>query len=323
MLNAIKKIPAGTFLVPMVISIIFYTLWPDLFQIGGVTQGLLGGEATNFIIGLLIFAAGTGVDFSNLKDLLKHQGLLLLINVIISVIFAFAFLYLFGDEGILGISGLAFITTIISVNPAVLLSILQSYGDPKDGAIYPLANIPGLPAIQLIVYSVYHSGGLAGVDWMPIISVFLPLILGMILGNLDTNFNDLFGPAIAILLPLLGWNLGQGMDLVEAAQSGLPGLLLTAIFLILMLPMLFVDNNLLGYDGISGIGMMNVAGMTTAIPLAVATAFPHLEPYVAGATTQVLLVSIITSLLTPILAQRRYRSVYGEEALRERQNMET
>lgn len=319
MLKAIKKIPAGTFLVPMIASMIIYTIWPDLFNIGGVTQALLSGEGTNFIVGMLVFVSGTAVDFSKLKDLLKHQGALLLANIILSVIFSFAFLFIFGDEGIWGISGLAFISTIISINPAIHLSVVQSYGDPEDAAIYPFAGIPALPAIPLIVYSVYYSGGIAGIDWMPIISIILPLVLGMILGNIDRDFSDLFGPSMSALLPLLGWNLGQGMNLIEAAQSGVSGIILTIIFLVLMSPMYFIDKNMLGYDGVSGIGMMSVAGMTTAVPAAIVSAFPHLEPYLGSAIAQVLLACVITSILIPTLAQRQYKNVYGEEALRERQ----
>lgn len=323
MLNAIKKIPTGKFLVPMVISMIIYTLWPDLFQIGGITQGLLSGEGINFILGMLMFAAGTGIDFSKIKKILKHQALLLLIKVILSIIFSFTFLFIFGDTGIWGISGIAFISAIISINPTTQLTTIQNYGEPKGGAIFPLASIPGYPAIPLIVYSIYHSNGITGIDWIPIISIFLPLILGMILGNFDKNFNDLFGPAISSLLPLLGWNLGQGIDLVKATQSGVSGLILTVIFIVLMSPMFFIDNNLLDYDGISGIGLMNVAVMTTAVPAAIATTFPHLETFVDGAAAQVLLVSIITSIFSPFLAQLRYINIYGKKALQDRQSAES
>jgi len=42
MLNAIKKVPAGTFLVPMLVSAFLYTFWPNLFQIGGLTEHIFG-----------------------------------------------------------------------------------------------------------------------------------------------------------------------------------------------------------------------------------------------------------------------------------------
>lgn len=44
MLNAIKKVPAGTFLVPMLTSAFIYTFWPNLFQVGGLTEHIFGGQ---------------------------------------------------------------------------------------------------------------------------------------------------------------------------------------------------------------------------------------------------------------------------------------
>jgi len=34
MINAMRKVPAGTFLIPMIISMLIYSFWPTLFKIG-------------------------------------------------------------------------------------------------------------------------------------------------------------------------------------------------------------------------------------------------------------------------------------------------
>ena len=42
MLKFMQKIPAGTLIVPMLISALLATFWPTLFHIGGITQDFLG-----------------------------------------------------------------------------------------------------------------------------------------------------------------------------------------------------------------------------------------------------------------------------------------
>ena len=70
MLKSINKIPAGTFLVPMILSAFIYTFWPDLFHVGGLTEGLLSGSGMPFITGALSFFSGTGMKLAALLSLL-------------------------------------------------------------------------------------------------------------------------------------------------------------------------------------------------------------------------------------------------------------
>lgn len=61
MLNAIKKVPAGTFLVPMLISAILYTFWPNLFQVGGLTEHILEVQERTESLVRLFFARELGL----------------------------------------------------------------------------------------------------------------------------------------------------------------------------------------------------------------------------------------------------------------------
>lgn len=313
MIKAMRKVPAGTFLIPMILSMLLYSFWPGLFRIGGPTEAFFSSAGTNYIIGLLVFASGTTVKLSRIGQLLKHQGILVLFKIFISVIFAFAFLFIFGLEGIWGISSLGFVAIILSINPAINLSITSEYGDMEDAAIYPFAGIPALPAIPLIVMSVYISGGLGGVDWMPVISVFLPLIVGIILGNLDQEFGKLFGVCMPALMIMLGWLLGQNMNLFEAIRTGPSGILVTAIFILLSMPLMHLfETKILHFEGYSGIGLSTVAGLSTAVPAILASALPQLSGYVASATAQILTATIITSILAPIIVRKLYQKRHHE-----------
>ncbi len=313
MLKAINKIPAGTFLVPMVISMLIYTFWPEAMFIGGVTESWLSGSGTGFIIGMLSFASGTTISFKRIGDLLKHQGVLLLITVIIATILSFAFLYAFGDEGILGISGIAFLAIMFSINPSVQVSVLSSYGYEEDSGILALSGLFTLPFVPLLVYSIYSSGSVVGIDWMPIISTLIPLLVGIILGNIDEGFTQLFSPTIGALLPLLGWNLGQSMNIIEALQSGVSGLIITVFFFLVFSSLYFIDKNVLGYEGISGLSFMTVAGTSTVIAPTIAESFPEVAPYVTSVNAQILFATIALAIISPILAKRVYVNEYGED----------
>ncbi len=301
----INKIPAGIFIVPLVISMILFTLFPNLFRIGGITESFLSANGSSFVIGMLCFASGSTIKLSDLKKLLKFQGSLILSKVIPSLILSFGFLYAFGLDGILGISGLAFVATIISTNPAVYVAILNGFGREHEAGIYPFAGVIALPILPLIVMSVYGSGGLTGVNWWPVVSVFVPLILGMILGNIDPSFSVIFAKCMPALLMLLGWTLGQGMNFIEAIKSGVPGLIMTIFFLIVTLPFaLFFERKVLKGAGYSAIGLSTIAGVSTSTPAAVAAAIPELQPYVTSATAILLTGVMITSILSPFLAGR-------------------
>lgn len=307
MINFMRRVPAGTFLIPMIVSMVIYSFWPDLFKIGGPTEAFFSSSGTNYIIGLLVFASGTTVDLHKLGKLLKHQGALVVFKIGLSVVYSFAFLYFFGLEGIWGISGLGFVAVIMSINPAINLSITDTYGDKDDAAIYPFAVIPSLPAIPLIIMSVYISGGLGDVDWTPVISVFLPLIIGIVFGNLDKEMGKIFGSAMPASLILLGWLLGQNMNMFEAIESGVSGVIVTIIFMVLTMPIMdFFETKVLHYEGYSGIALSTVAGVTTAVPAIVAVALPQVREYTVSATAQILTATIITNVLAPIIIRKLY-----------------
>lgn len=59
--------------------------------------------------------------------------------------------------------------------------------------------------MPVFIYSLSYADGC---EWMLLVSTLIPVILGIILGNIDQEFNKSFGPGVAALLLLLGWNIG-------------------------------------------------------------------------------------------------------------------
>lgn len=69
----------------------------------------------------------------------------------------------------------------------------------------------------------------------------------------------------------------------------------------------FADTKWLKADGVSGLAMMSVAGVSTIAPPAIAEIFPEVADYVLVANSQILFASIITSIIIPIVIGRKYK----------------
>ena len=61
-------------------------------------------------------------------------------------------------------------------------------------------------------------------------------------------------------------SFGKGMNLVVALQSGVSGLLLTAIFLAINSYLFVLDNKIMKNDGVVGLALLNVAGVSISTP---------------------------------------------------------
>ncbi|MGP6140682.1 MULTISPECIES: 2-keto-3-deoxygluconate permease [unclassified Jeotgalibaca] len=302
MLNAIKKVPAGTFLVPMLTSAFIYTFWPNLFQVGGLTEHIFGGAGTNGIIGAICFASGTGIDLKKIGYALKRQGVLLLAKFVIAGGISLLYISLFGQSGVMGISALAFTITICSINPAVYLSLMQQYGNEQDTAVYGITGLFSIAAVPMIIYGIASGGGM---DWTPVISTLIPMAAGVVFGNLDPNFRAFFMPALPGLTFLMGWNLGYGLNLIDALQAGGGGLILAVLFYIINFSMLLIDRFVLKNDGTVGATFMTVAGLSVSTAGLVGAIYPELlGDYVGAAASQVLLVVVVTSVITPFIVAK-------------------
>lgn len=317
MFKVINRIPAGTFLVPMVVSMLLISFFPSMYDVfGGVTQEAYQ-YGTNAVIGILVFVAGTSLDIRQIGPLIKRHVPLLIFKVIWSTLLIMGFYWLFDIEGVAGISLLSFACVIYSLNPAVALAVQTTYGDKQFGAIYGIYGILALSFLPLILLSILTSdGSAAGIDWAPIISIFIPLIVGIVLGNIDAEFTTFFTPLIGKLLPFLGWNLGASMNVIDAVESGFSGLLMALIFMVLMYALILADKYVFKQNaGVDGAAIWNVAGVSVANPALIGASLPAIfGSEITRATAIVMMCCIITSIVSPILAQRLYQKGYGRQS---------
>lgn len=301
MVKFMKKLPAGTLLVPMLLSALLHTLWPDLLHIGGITEDFLGGHGVNFIVGMLTFSSGLIIDLASFKTMLKRHGVLMLVKLILVVPVSLLYARFFGQAGVLGISAVAFTVSMVSMNPAMYISLVDNFGEEVDKAAFAFTGLFSIPVIPVLIYSFNGQGA---VDWMPILSTIFPLLLGIVLGNFDPDFRELFDGTVVILLPMLGWSMGQGMNLVTAFQAGFSGIALGVLYYIFTSSIVIFDRRVLKNDGVAAMAMNSVAALSTSIPAILAQSIPELQQYVPSAVAQILMVNLITVFATPAIIRK-------------------
>lgn len=305
MYDFMKKIPAGLLLIPMLTAALINTFLPDLFSnLGGVSEALFTTKGLNYVIGAACFCSGAGIDIKRLSIVLKKQGALMLVKTVICVVVGFAFIKFFGMDGVFGISALALITAICSTNPSLYLALEQDFGTQDDMNAFGLIGLFCVPAYPMLVFSIAQS---TPIDWTPILSTLIPIIFGLIIGNLDKKMANYLAPGVVVLTPFMGWVFGAGINLFDALQSGLQGVILVIAFYIILLPTLVVfEHRVLKEDGVSSYAVSSIAGMSVAVPALIANSAPQFAVYAESATAQIALGVVITSILTPILAKREY-----------------
>lgn len=293
----LKKVPGGALLIPMLISAVINTLFPGLWSWLGGTSAATFQNGSLCIVGIIMFAMGANTNVRTLGSVLKRNGVLILAKLVVTFVFGLLFIKLFGMDGILGISAVAFVTCMGSANPGVYLGIVADYGDQIDTGNVPLMTLVDMPVGPLLVMAA--SG--ATLSPAAVITVLVPYVLGIVLGNLDPGLAKAFSNVPNILLIFMGFNFGSSINLVTALQAGVAGVVLGVVYTILNAPVLLIADRVFNKrPGYAGIAMCSVAGISVAIPTMLGEAF---APYSASAIPQVALCLVVSCIFCPILTK--------------------
>ena len=222
----LKKIPAGMMVVPMLLGAIINTFLPQITNIGSFTTAIFTSAGANTAIGIQLFCLGTTLRFREMGGVVKRGGVLLISKFVIGAAIGIVVGKVFGPTGVLGLSSLAIISAVTNSNGSVYLALMNSYGDKVDQAAMPLLAINDGPMLTMIAMGI---GGLADIPFMALVAAIGPILVGMILGNIDRDLSDFLAPAGSILLPFVGFCLGSGMNLTNIVKGGAQGILLGLI----------------------------------------------------------------------------------------------
>ena len=271
-LNFLKKVPAGMMVIPLLLGSLIVTIFPNAFEIGGLTAAVFSSAGTNTLLGAQLFCMGTALSVKDMPKVLKRGGVLLLAKFAIGAGIGILVGKVFGTAGFLGLTPLAIICAVTNSNGSVYLTLMGEYGDEADCGCFPLLALNDGPFFTLVALG---ASGLANIPFQSLIAAIIPIALGMLLGNLDKGLRDLFAPMGSAIIPLIGFALGTGINLCDKFITRRPGYAAWAV--------------------------ATTAGNAVAVPAAVALIDTAWEPYVATVTVQVAASVVVSCILAPII----------------------
>lgn len=298
-LNFLKKVPAGMMVIPLLLGSLIVTIFPNAFEIGGLTAAVFSSAGTNTLLGAQLFCMGTALSIKDMPKVLKRGGVLLLAKFAIGAGIGILVGKVFGAAGFLGLTPLAIICAVTNSNGSVYLTLMGEYGDEADCGCFPLLALNDGPFFTLVALG---ASGLANIPFQSLIAAIIPIALGMLLGNLDKGLRNLFAPMGSAIIPLIGFALGTGINLTNVIKGGFPGILLGLITVFVGGGfILLCDKFITRRPGYAAWAVATTAGNAVAVPAAVALIDTAWEPYVATVTVQVAASVVVSCILAPII----------------------
>lgn len=298
-LNFLKKVPAGMMVIPLLLGSLIVTIFPNAFEIGGLTAAVFSSAGTNTLLGAQLFCMGTALSVKDMPKVLKRGGVLLLAKFAIGAGIGILVGKVFRAAGFLGLTPLAIICAVTNSNGSVYLTLMGEYGDEADCGCFPLLALNDGPFFTLVALG---ASGLANIPFQSLIAAIIPIALGMLLGNLDKGLRNLFAPMGSAIIPLIGFALGTGINLTNVLKGGFPGILLGLITVFVGGGfILLCDKFITRRPGYAAWAVATTAGNAVAVPAAVALIDTAWEPYVATVTVQVAASVVVSCILAPII----------------------
>ena len=295
----LKKIPAGNMVIPLLITAILSTFFPQILHFGKFTEAVFTSKGMLTVMGINLICTGAQLRIKIIKKVFKRAFTIILAKNINALLIILLVARFFGNEGILGINLLAIICASLSHNNSIFISLNYDYGDDIDLASSALTALVSGPILAMLVVG---AGGIANIPLNFIIDTIIPLTIGIILGNLDPSLGVQFKNAQRVVIMFLGFSMGYNINLFDIAKSSLSGIILAFIVVFVLGSIsLFFDRKINHRSGHAGLAIASTAGNAVAVPQIIASIDPSMLAYVDIATVQVASSVIITLFLTPLV----------------------
>lgn len=334
--KSIDRVPGGLMVVPLIAGALINTIdqlhipfimdllkilgvapneegYYEFLKIGGFTQALFKDGALT-LCALFLFCAGSQMNLRIGGRALK-KGVLLtsskyLAGVTVGLLWGFV-----SDpvHGFLGLSTMAIIAAMTNGNGGMYAALTGQYGNRSDVGATAVLSLNDGPFFTLMAL------GMMGANFplIAFIAVLLPILIGMILGNLDGEIREFLSAGETVVIPFFAFALGAGMNLSnffnpEVVGAGVILALMTVIFsggAMALTFKLFREKSV-----IAPWAEASTAGNAVATPAAIASAATVAsgtglmtaadaqvyQNLASVATAQISIASISTALLVPI-----------------------
>ena len=297
-LKLVQRVPGGMMIIPLILGALCNSFIPQAIEIGGFTTDLLK-NGVNAFVAMFFVCSGSQIKLREAATPIIRGTVLCAAKIGIGAVVGLAVAKIWGMNGVLGLSPLALVSAITNSSGTLYVSLAQEFGDKNDvAAIGPLC-INDLPFVTMVVFG---AAGLAELPFMSLVASLFPLILGIILGNIDENIRKFLAPGCNVIIPFVAFALGANLRFQSLLSAGMSGILLGIITTL--------TTGIGGYYAYAltnhgkpravGAAIGSCAGICSATPMYVASVDSSLMPYVAEATAACTAATLLTAILCPI-----------------------
>lgn len=295
--NKMNKVPGGLIIIPLLAAILINTFCPSVLSIGGPTTALFK-NGSSAMMGIFLLICGTSINIKEAGLPLYKGAVLLILKFILGAIVVYLVGHFFGPVGFLGISALALIACLTSSNSSLYIALCSDYGDASDAGAISVFCIKDGPFVSMVVLGV---GGVANIPFAALMSMLIPLLIGIAWGNVDARFKNLCQSAQPLIIIVMSFAIGASSSIKTVFTAGLSGILLGFISAATGILFFFIYNLFLKRKTALGAALGTTAASSALTPAMVAQADPSMLVYVDAATAQLATASIITMITAPLL----------------------
>ena len=230
-----------------------------------------------------------------------------------------------GEAGLFGITSMAMIAGITNSAGGLYLGLAQQYGDETDAGAISILSLNDGPFFTMIAMG---TAGMASIPIESFIATLIPLIIGIIWGNLDTTFRRVAADAMPIITFFMMIPIGAGMSLKSIAAGGIGGVVLAVISALSAFVFYFVFQLTLPKKKRNAMGAAigTTAANATSVPASLAEVDPTWQAAASTATAQLAVAAIVTAFTAPVITslcdkhmRKKKLGIYSDEAVKERE----
>lgn len=297
-LASVKKIPGGLMIVPLLAGVLVNTFCPGFLNLGSFTTNLWK-EGAMPILALFMFCTGAQINVRQVGTPLSKGLALTATKVILGAVLGILVNKFFGASGIFGIIPLAVVASLTNSNSGLFAALAGEFGDASDVGALSVLSLNDGPFFTMMAFGLT---GLANIPLIMLLGAVLPIVIGCIVGNLDTDLRDWLAPAVDITIPFFAFPLGAALNLNQLVTAGAPGIILgVANTLITGFAGYFAMKLIRSKTPQVGAAVGTSAGNSAATPAAIAAVDPSIMAAASIATVQVAAAVIVTAICCPLL----------------------
>ena len=300
-----SSIPGATILVPLLLGCLLNTLFPSLFDtLGSFTLGMTK-NGSSALVGAFLLIVGTTISAAAARG-----AIIIIVKQV--VVIAVALLVLATGDNFCGLSAMVILAACTGANNAMYAGLMGTMGNEVERGAVAITTLVVGPPVTMIVLG---AAGQAPIGWT-LVGAILPIVVGIILGNLFPSFKKMMAPALTGVIALTFFAMGSSMTFGQLIAGGVPGILLGVICsVVFAIPTVLADRAT-GGTGTAGAAISSCAGANVATPAAMANVNEALYggEVLALATAQVAACAIVTAILTPLVTSWVHKYFAAKDA---------